>query len=210
MIKMKTVVFAAMGLSASLSIFAQTDSIKETDRFIKAGGATAQAVAQTSLQTKSALDAYNALLQGNSKDMKGDYKKLQNAQKDMNNHVADTRKTVDEMDKQAGVYFAARSEAIGQIQDLTMRDQAKSRLEASKMAYDNVKTSLKSAGDALAPFTKDLSDHIKYLGAELTPSAAASLKPQPETLNKHGETLFAQADGAVTTANKYFATLRAE
>jgi len=210
MIKMKTVVFAAMGLSASLSIFAQTDSIKETDRFIKAGGATAQAVAQTSLQTKSALDAYNALLQGNSKDMKGDYKKLQNAQKDMNNHVADTRKTVDEMDKQAGVYFAARSEAIGQIQDLTMRDQAKSRLEASKMAYDNVKTSLKSAGDALAPFTKDLSDHIKYLGAELTPSAAASLKPQAETLNKQGETLFAQADGAVTTANKYFATLRAE
>ena len=210
MIKMKTVVFAAMGLSASLSIFAQTDSIKETDRFIKAGGATAQAVAQTSLQTKSALDAYNALLQGNSKDMKGDYKKLQNAQKDMNNHVADTRKTVDEMDKQAGVYFAARSEAIGQIQDLTMRDQAKSRLEASKMAYDNVKTSLKSAGDALAPFTKDLSDHIKYLGAELTPSAAASLKPQAETLNKHGETLFALADGAVTTANKYFATLRAE
>ena len=196
MIKMKTVVFAAMGLSASLSIFAQTDSIKETDRFIKAGGATAQAVAQTSLQTKSSLDAYNALLQGNSKDM--------------NNHVADTRKTVDEMDKQAGVYFAARSEAIGQIQDLTMRDQAKSRLEASKMAYDNVKTSLKSAGDALAPFTKDLSDHIKYLGAELTPSAAASLKPQAETLNKHGETLFAQADGAVTTANKYFATLRAE
>jgi len=210
MIKMKTVVFAAMGLSASLSIFAQTDSIKETDRFIKAGGATAQAVAQTSLQTKSSLDAYNALLQGNSKDMKGDYKKLQNAQKDMNNHVADTRKTVDEMDKQAGVYFAARSEAIGQIQDLTMRDQAKSRLEASKMAYDNVKTSLKSAGDALAPFTKDLSDHIKYLGAELTPSAAASLKPQAETLNKQGETLFAQADGAVTTANKYFATLRAE
>jgi len=210
MIKMKTVVFAAIGLSASLSIFAQTDSIKETDRFIKAGGATAQAVAQTSLQTKSALDAYNALLQGNSKDMKGDYKKLQNAQKDMNNHVADTRKTVDEMDKQAGVYFAARSEAIGQIQDLTMRDQAKSRLEASKMAYDNVKTSLKSAGDALAPFTKDLSDHIKYLGAELTLSAAASLKPQAETLNKQGETLFAQADGAVTTANKYFATLRAE
>jgi len=210
MIKMKTVVFAAMGLSASLSIFAQTDSIKETDRFIKAGGATAQAVAQTSLQTKSSLDAYNALLQGNSKDMKGDYKKLQNAQKDMNNHVADTRKTVDEMDKQAGVYFAARSEAIGQIQDLTMRDQAKSRLEASKMAYDNVKTSLKSAGDALAPFTKDLSDHIKYLGAELTLSAAASLKPQAETLNKQGETLFAQADGAVTTANKYFATLRAE
>jgi len=39
-----------------------------------------------------------------------------------------------------------------------------------------------------------------------------SVKPEhsAETLNKQGETLFAQADGAVTTANKYFATLRAE
>jgi hypothetical protein len=210
MVKMKTVVCTAVGLSASAWIFAQTDSIKETDRFIKAGGATSQAVAHTSLQTKSALEAYNALVQGSSKDLKGDYKKLQNAQKDMNNHVTDTRKTVDEMDKQAGVYFAARSEAIGQIQDAAMRDQAKSRLDASKTAYDNVKTSLKSAGDALAPFTKDLSDQIKYLGAELTPSAAASLKPQGERLNKQGATLFAQADAAVTAANKYFASLRAE
>jgi hypothetical protein len=207
---MKTVACAAVGLSASAWIFAQSDSLKETDRFIKAGGATSQAVAHTRLQTKTALDAYNALVQGNSKDMKGDYKKLLNAQKDMNNHVADTRKTVDEMEKEAGVYFAARSQAIGQIQDTTLRDQAKSRIDESRTAYDSVKTSLKSAGDALAPFTKDLSDQIKYLGAELTPSAASSLKPQGERLNKQGETLFAQAESAVTTANKYFATLRAQ
>jgi hypothetical protein len=41
-------------------------------------------VAEARLKTKNALDAYNALVLGDSKDMKGDYKKLLNAQKDMN------------------------------------------------------------------------------------------------------------------------------
>jgi len=210
MIRMKTVVWTVVGLAASVGIFAQTEGVKETERFVKAGGATAHEVEQSRLKTKNALDAYNALVQGKSKDMKDDYKKLLSAQEDMNNQVADARKKVDEMDKEAGVYFAARTQAIGQIQDTTMRAKAQSRLDASKAAYANVKTSLRSAGDALPPFTKDLSDQIKYLGADLTPSAAASLKPQAEKLNKQGATLFAQLDAAVTTANKYFGTLKAD
>ena len=47
--------------------------------------------------------------------MKGDYKKLANAQKDMNNQVADAQKKVEEMDKQAAVYFTSRSTAVGHI-----------------------------------------------------------------------------------------------
>jgi predicted nucleic acid-binding Zn-ribbon protein len=142
--------------------------------------------------------------------MKGDYKKLQNAQKDMTNEVANARKAIDEMDRQATVYFTARSEAIKHIEDTTMRGQAQSRLDESRKAYDDVRSSLKSGGDALAPFTKDLSDQVKYLGADLTPSAAASLKSQAERLNQQGTTLFSQADTAVSTANKYFSTLKSE
>jgi hypothetical protein len=128
----------------------------------------------------------------------------------MTDQVANARKAVDEMDRQGAVYFTTRSGAIAQIGDTAMRDKAKSRLDENKKAYDDVRASLKNGGDALAPFAKDLSDQIKYLGAELTPSAAASLKPQAEKLNKQGETLFTQADAAVATANKYFSSLRSE
>jgi predicted nucleic acid-binding Zn-ribbon protein len=207
---MKTVAFAAVSVLAAAWAFAQTESIKESERFIKAGEETSQAVADARLKTKNALDAYNALVQGDSKDMKDDYKKLQKAQKDMNNQVADGRKTIAEMDKQAAVYFAARSSALAQIQDTAMRDQAKSRLDESKKEYDKVRAALKNGGDTLAPFTKDLSDQIKYLSAELTPSAAASLKPQAEKLNKQGATLLAHVDDAVATGHKYFTTLKPE
>jgi len=204
---MKVLAFGAVTLTAAWT-FAQTEGIKETEKFVKAGEDTSQAVADAHVQTKTALDAYNALVQGDSKDMKEDYKKLLKAQKDMNNRVADARKTVAEMDKQAAIYFTSRSDAIGQIQDTGMRDQAKTRLEESKKEYDKVRASLKKGGDELAPFSKDLSDQIKYLGAELTPSSASSLKPQGEKLNKQGTTVFTQVDTAVTTANKYFGTLK--
>src|SRR5262249_49831346 len=204
--------FALLSLSAAGWARAQgTEGVKETDRFVKAGGDTSQAVAEARLKTQKALDAYNALVQGDAKDMKGDYKKLLSAQKDMNNEVANARKTADQMDKQAAVYFTSRATALNQIQDATLRNQAKSRLDGSQKEYnDKVKVALKEGNDALAPFAKDLSDQIKYLGQELSPSSAASLKPQAEKLNGRGGTLFAQADTAVTTANKYFGSLRTQ
>lgn len=204
----KTIACVIVGLVIATRILAQTEGIKEADKFIKAIETTSHAVTGARDKTKAALDAYNALIKGDSMDMKGDYKKLVKAEKDMNGQVAGARKVAGDMDKQAATYFAARSTAIGQIADASMRDQAKSRLDESKQAYDNVKASLKGAGDALTPFAKDVSDHIKYLGQELTPAAAASLKPQGEELNKKGGALFTQTDGALTTATNFLTTLK--
>ena len=69
---------------------------------------------------------------------------------------------------------------------------------------------LRTASDALTPFGKDLSDQITFLGQELTPSSAASLKPQAQKLNGQGAKVFTQAEAAVTTANSYFDTLKAQ
>jgi DUF2959 family protein len=202
---------AILSLTAVTWVHAQsTEGIKETERFIKTGGATSQAIAEARLKTQQALDSYNSITTGDSKDLKGDYKRLLNAQKDMNNQVADARKKIEQMDKQGAVYFTSRSTAVGQIQDAALRDKAKTRLDESQKEYDKVKVALKEGGDALGPFTKDLSDQIKFLGQELNPSSAASLKPQAEKLNGRGATLFTQADAAVTTANGYFNTLKTE
>jgi hypothetical protein len=208
---MRLITLAILSMTAATWAHAQsTEGIKETERFIKTGGQTSQSVADARLKIQKALDTYNAITQGDSKDMKGDYKKLLNAQKDMDNQVADARKKIDLMDKQAAVYFTSRSTAVGQIQDATLRDKAKTRLDDNQKGYDKVKVALRGGGDALAPFTKDLSDQIKFLGQELNPSSAASLKPQAEKLNGRGTTLFTQADAAVTTANSYFDGLKAE
>ena len=54
----------------------RTEGLKETDRFVKAGGNASEAVAHAKLEIQKALDAYNALVTQPSTNMKGDYKKL--------------------------------------------------------------------------------------------------------------------------------------
>jgi hypothetical protein len=205
-----TVAVTAVTLSAGAWLLAQgTEGVKETDKFVKEGQNTTNAINDARQKTQNALDAYNQLTQGDSKDMKGDYKKLLKAQKDMNNSVGDARKANDDLDKQAAVYFTQRSSSVNQIQDPALRDKGKTRLETSQKEFDKVKASLSDADQALAPFSKSLSDQIAFLGQDLTPSAAAAMKPQSAKLNQEGSSLFNKIDSATGMANKYFASLKA-
>ena len=207
----RAVSLVIVGLSTTTWALAQTEGVKETERMVKSGESTIRAIGEGRQDTKSALDAYNALVQGGSSEsMKSDYKKLLKSEKAMNSEVADARKALADMDKQAAIYFTSRSTQISQIQDPGLRDQAKGRLENSQKGYDNVKAEMRAAGDALAPFSSDLSDQIKYLGADLSPGATASLKPQAEKLNARGDALFAQIDKATASATTYFDSLRSQ
>src|SRR4029453_2329187 len=47
-----------------------TQGLKETDRFVKAGGNTTEAVTNAKLQTQKTLDTYNGLVGQTSKNMK--------------------------------------------------------------------------------------------------------------------------------------------
>jgi hypothetical protein len=208
-IRESVVAAAAASVVLSATLLAQ-DGIKDTERFIKSGNDMSAAVADGRLSAKGALDAYNVLVLGNTGNMKGDYKKLVNAESAMNRKVADARRIVGEMDKQSAAYFTARSAALAQIQDAALRELAKGRLDASQKEYEAIKAQLREASEALAPFTKNLSDQIRYLGAELTPAAADSLRAQSETLNTKGSDVFAQVDAAVGSANQYFNALRPE
>jgi hypothetical protein len=187
----------------------RTQGLKETDRFVKAGGNTSQAIAEAKLQTQKTLDAYNALVTQPSKNMKGDYKKLMKSMDSMNNKVTQARQRIDEMQQAGDVYFTGRAETIKNIQDAQLQDRAKGRLAESQKQFAEVLKALREGGQALEPFRKELADQITYLGSDLTPSAMASLKPNAEKLNAHGQEVFAQADKAISTANEYFQGLRA-
>jgi hypothetical protein len=187
----------------------RTQGLKETDRFVKAGGKTSEAVEQAKLQTQKTLDAYNALVTKPSTNMKGDYKKLMKSADSMNDRVAAARQKIAEMQKAGDVYFNGRAETIKNIQDPKLLEQAKQRLGDNQKEFASVLQSLREAGDALEPFRKDLADQITFLGSDLTPSAMDALKPNAEKLNARGAELFARTDKANASANAYFQGLKA-
>jgi ABC-type transporter Mla subunit MlaD len=187
----------------------RTQGLKETDRFVKAGGNTVQAVSDGRAQTQKTLDAYNALVTQPSKNMKGDYKKLMKSMDSMNDKVADARQKVDQMQQAADTYFNGRAETIKNIQDPQLQERAKKRMADSQKQFSEVLQSLRDGAQALEPFRKQLADQITYLGSDLTPSAMTSLKPNADKLNAQGSEVFAKADKAIETANNYFQGLRA-
>jgi hypothetical protein len=187
----------------------RTQGLKETDRFVKAGGSTSEAVANAKLQTQKTLDAYNALVTQPSKNMKGDYKALMKSVDTMNKRVEAARKKVGEMQKAGDVYFSGRAETIKNINDPQLQERAKQRLADSQKEFAGVLQSLKDAGDSLEPFRKDLADQITFLGSDLTYSAMTALKPNAEKLNARGAELFGRADNAIVGANAYFRSLKA-
>ena len=74
--------------SAQTAERSPTQGLKETDKFVKAGGSTTEAITEGKVQLQKTLDAYNALVSQPSTDMKGDYKRLLKASDSMSSKVA--------------------------------------------------------------------------------------------------------------------------
>ena len=187
----------------------RTQGLKETDRFVKAGNTTSEAVANAKLQTQKTLDAYNALVTKPSTNMKGDYKKLMKSMDSMNDRVGVARQKIAEMQKAGDVYFSGRAETIKNIKDPQLLEQAKQRLGGTQKEFAGVLQSLREAGDSLEPFRKDLADQITFLGSDLTPSAMTALKPNADKLNGQGADMFSRTDKALAGASAYFQSLKA-
>ena len=186
----------------------ETEGIKETADFVKAGGKTSKSIADAKSEIQNTLNAYNALVTQPSKDMKGDYKKLLKSVKDMNDKVTSARQEVSSMETVGGTYFSGRTAAIKNIQDAGLREKAQQRLDENQKAYSGVLTSFQQAGQTLEPLRKELGDQITYLGSDLTPGGTASLKSRAEKLNQQGTDVFAKIDHALDAANSYFNSMR--
>jgi len=186
----------------------ETEGIKETASFLKAGTDTSSAVSQGKMQIQQTLGAYNTLVTQPSKDMKGDYKKLLAAAKDTDQKVDDARERVGTMEAAGTTYFTGRAASIKDIQNTELRDQAQLRLDANQKEYAKILASLREAGQSLQTLRTDLNNQITYLGSDLTPSAMTSLKPQAQKLNDRGVEVLAKADQAIAATTKYFDSIR--
>ena len=196
-------------LTAQTEERSQTQGLKETEKFVKAGRATTQAVEEGKLQAQKTLEAYNTLVTQPSKDMKGDYKRVMKGTEAMNDKVAKAREKIEAMQKARDIYFSGRAEAIKNIQDPALHKQAQERLAGDQKQFAGVLEALQEGGQALEPFRKQLADQITYLGSDLNPSAVNSLKPQAAKLNAQGGEVFAKVDQATAKANAYFKGLSA-
>ena len=204
---------AALALTAclvlvGLALLSAQEGVKETEQFIKAGGNTAQSVAEAKLELQTTLANYSELLGKSPKDMKDSYKKLLKNIRETDEKIADAREHVAKMQETGKTYFDGRAATIKKIQDPALQAQAQQRLTASQKGFDGVLASLRQSRESFDPVRKELGDQVKYLESDLSPSGTASLKPQAEKTKAGASVVFTKADDAVRTANTYFNGLR--
>ena len=202
-------VAASMATTQEAEQRSHTQGLKETDRFVKAGGRMSGAVAKAEQQTQKTLFAYNALVTKPSTSMKGDYKNLVKSVDSMNERVAGAHQKVAEMQTAGDVYFSGRAQTIESLSDPEIQSRAKRRLDDSQRQFARVLYSLRKADESLERFREDLADQITLLGSDLTPSAMTAAKPNWDALNARAAELFARTDAAVASADAYFQGLRA-
>jgi ElaB/YqjD/DUF883 family membrane-anchored ribosome-binding protein len=204
-----TTVIAWMALVAvSSAQRSDTEGIKETASFVKAGTDTSSAVGEGKMQVQKTLGAYNTLVTQPSKDMKDDYKKLLAAAKDTDQRVDDAQERVTTMEAAGNTYFTGRAATVKDIQSSELREKAQQRLDENQKQYATVLVLIREAGQSLHALRTDLDNQITYLGSDLTPSAMTSLKPQAQKLNDRGAQVLAKADQAIAATNKYFDSIR--
>lgn len=194
---------------SALCQVAGTEGIKQGEKFAKAGGDAVTAVVETRQAVDATLAAYNALVQP-SKDVKGDYKKLLKTLQGANAKAARVKLLVDAMNVQSEAYFKIWAAQVANIADADLRARGEQRITASRAEYGSIITGLRDTGAALAPFTKDLTDQINFLGSDLRSEALASLKDNAAKLNARGQEVFSRTDGVVTAANTFFMPLRSK
>src|SRR4029078_8608718 len=101
-----------------------TEGIKEADNFVKAGDKTSRSIAEAKAKLQDALSAYNALVMQPSSDLRGDYKKLLNTVKELNQKADAAKENVTTMEKVGNTYFAGRATSIKNIQDPALQEKA--------------------------------------------------------------------------------------
>jgi hypothetical protein len=200
---------AAQTAPAQSAERSRTQGIKETERFVKAGNNAHASIANARLETKNTLDRYNKLVTQPSTNMKGDYKKLLGAVDDMKEEIADARLEITNMRGHGDTYFTGRETTNKGIQDQQLQSSAATRLATSRKDFDTVLASLRTAGDALDVFRKDLADQVTFLGSDLTPTAMTALKPAAEKLNKQGDETLGKLDAANAALRSYLDGLKA-
>lgn len=194
--------------AAALGQVAGSEGVKQGEKFAKAGGEVLVAIAEARRDVDATVTAYNTLVKKPSKDVKGDYKKLQKALEKSNESAAKVKPLIDAMNVESDAYYKIWSGQVANISNTELRSLGEQRIAGSRAEYSGILSGLRASGDALGPFVKDLNDQINFLGSDLRPEALASLSGNATTLNSKAGGVFLRTDDVVKAANAYFAPLR--
>ncbi len=153
---------------------------------------------RTSAQLKATLAAINGLTKQTKGDLKLAYKTYCDEVAKTGSAAAWTKTRVQSMTRDGQKYFADWQNTINGIGNQSLKKKTQKRLDAVKVSYEKVTTSLQEAGEKFKPFLSDLSDIQKALAADVTPGGVKAVKSSVSSANWNHQ----YVDNAIKSALK--------
>jgi len=180
----------------------------QTAKFLKTVEGTVKAVGESRAQLQKTVATYNSITEMTATDLKGAYKDLGKDGADSEKKVADGRPKVDEMNTEAGSYFAAWKASAAAISDPALRKRSEERLADARARFDKIAVAGRDARQSFDTLMTDVKDQSKFLGLDLNASAIATLKPNAAKFNTRATTVFTKTDGVTKMYEEYIASMK--
>jgi hypothetical protein len=197
-------------VGAIAGLAAQDEGVKQVQQLIKKAQAEVQSIDSTKLQLQKTVDAYNAMLAPEVKDRRDAYKQLQKEMANTEKKRTEVSARSGEMNTEAEKLFKSWQDSLGAIQSPDLRKRSEDRLKKTQDRFAGIRQAGQQASSLYEPFMKTLQDQVTFLGHDLNPGAAASLKPDAEKLNVQAKDLYAAIDKVTAGATANITKLSAE
>jgi hypothetical protein len=195
---------------ATAGLGAQDQGVKQIQQLIKKAQAAVESIDGTKLQLQKTMDAYNAMLAPDVRDRRDAYKQLQKEMTNSEKKRAEVSTRSGEMNTEADKLFKGWQDSLVSIQNPDLRKRSEERLKKTQDQFVDVRQAGQHASSLYEPFMKALQDQVTYLGHDLNPGAAASLKPDADKLNAQAKNLYTAIDKVTTGATARINKLSAE
>ena len=163
---------------------------KDSQKFIGYSEESRETIADARGQLEKSLEYYNALVTGEAKNPKSDYKGFSKALERTEKLADKTRKLVDKMQSQAKRVFKRWQKEIDEYQNETLRELGAKRLEVTKQRYEQMIERMRAAGEAYDPLITSLRDQDLFMGRDLSTDALANLAPMADEVNRMAGVLY--------------------
>jgi hypothetical protein len=158
-------------------------------------------------EVASAYEQFTALVKVDGGDLEKTYKKLQQTVEDTEDSVTEVDEQIAAIERVAEDLFEEWNDELGQYSSPTLRRSSEQKLRDTKIRYNRMLTSMKSARSRINPVLHVFQDHVLFLKHNLNARALASLKSEVGSIEGKVGRLIKEMEAAIAEADRFISAM---
>ena len=159
-------------------------------------------------QFRSALEQFKSVLAFDGGDLESAYNALNGEYEDSVSAAEEISDRIDSVESVAEALFTEWENELGEYTSASLRRDSERQLRSTRVRYERLMTSMRSAERSIDPVLASLKDNVLYLKHNLNARAIASLRGELANVDSDVTRLLEAMNAAINESNAFIAELR--